>query len=104
MLTMSKIQRIILWCASAIGLFGINGLFLYATFFHPEQIGEARENLFALAFILEAFVVLPVLCFLIAAARLRSPGWVSFLILSLVGSLAFSIPFSVLLWSRRSNR
>jgi hypothetical protein len=25
-------------------------------------------------------------------------------LLSLAGSLAFSIPFSILLWSRRSNR
>jgi len=97
---LSKSQRIILWSASAIGLFGINGLFLYAAIFHLEQIGEVHTNLFAMAFVLEAFVLLPVLCFLIAAAKLTSPGWKSFLVLSLVGSLAFSIPFGVLRWTR----
>ena len=101
---LSKSQRVMLWCVAAIGLFGINGLFLYAAIFRPEQMGEAQTNLFALAFILEAFVLLPLFCFLVAIAKLKSPGWFVFLVLSLVGSLAFSIPFSILLWSRRYNR
>ena len=35
--------------------------------------------------------------------ELRNPGWVGFLFLSLVGSLAFSVPVSVLLWSRKQD-
>lgn len=93
-------QRILLWVFAAIGLFGINGLFLYGTFFLPEQMQAAYSNVYAVAFMLEALVLLPLFCFLIYAARLKSPGWIGFLILSLVGSLAFSIPFSVLLWTR----
>lgn len=96
-------QRIILWVVSAIGFFGINGLFLYASLFQPEQMTETWTNLFAMAFMLEAVVLLPLFCFLINAAKLKSPGWVGFLVLSLLGSLAFSIPFSVLLWTRGND-
>jgi hypothetical protein len=97
-------QKIILWCASAIGLFGINGIFVYSLLVHPELVREAHRNLYALGFMLEAFVLLPVLCFLISIAKLKSPGWITFLVLSLLGSLAFSIPFSVLLWSRNAKK
>jgi len=92
-----------LWCASAVGLFGINGLFLYAVYFQSEQIQAAFDNLYAMAFIIEAFVLLPLGCFLVSALKLKSPGWLGFLVLSLLGSLAFSIPFSILLWSRKKN-
>lgn len=97
-------QKIVLWCAAGIGLFGINGLFVYSLLVHPEQVKEAQANLYAVSFILEAFLLLPLFCFLIAIAKLRSPGWKTFLVLSLLGSLAFSIPFSVLLWSRNAEK
>jgi len=100
---LSKTQRIVLWCASAIGLLGINGLFLYSVIFRPELMQAAQSNLYSLAFILEAFVLLPLACFLIATAKLKSPGWIGFLLLSLAGSLAFSIPFSILLWNRQGK-
>jgi len=32
---------------------------------------------------------------------LKSPGWIGFLILSILGSLAFSIPFSILMWQKQ---
>jgi hypothetical protein len=100
----TKTQRLILWCASAIGLVGINGLFLWALFFQPEQMNAAYSNLYAMAFIREAFVLLPLGCFLIWALKLKSPGWLGFLFLSLLGSLAFSIPFSILLWSHENKK
>ena len=37
-------QRYILWDATAIGLFRINGLFLFATFFLTEQICQAYNK------------------------------------------------------------
>ena len=52
-------QRYILWDAAAIGLFGINGLFLIATFFRTEQVSQAYNKLYAMTFIIEAFVLLP---------------------------------------------
>lgn len=90
-----------MWIAAAIGLLGINGIFLYSIIFRPELVKEALGNLYAMVFIIEAFILLPLLCFLIAIARLKSPNWLGFLVLSLLGSLAFSIPFSILLWNRK---
>jgi hypothetical protein len=98
-----KIHRIVLWCVSAIGLFGINGVFVYSIIFRPELMEEAMGNLYAMVFIVEAFLLLPMLCFLIAITKLKKPNWIGFLALSLLGSLAFSIPFSVLLWTRDSD-
>ena len=97
---LKKRHRIVLWIVATVGLIGVNGLFLYTVIFRYELVIEALSNLYAMVFIVEAFILLPLLCFLIAVAKLKSPNWLGFLILSLVGSLAFSIPFSILLWTR----
>jgi hypothetical protein len=100
----SKLSRGLLWAVSGIGLFGINGLFLYTILFRPEVVTEAMGNLYALVFMIEAFILLPLLCFLVAVTKFRSPNWFGFLVLSLLGSLAFSIPFSILLWTRQKDK
>ena len=100
-ITLTNSQKIILWCFSIAGLFIVNGLFLYTLFFKVELIGNAQQNLYSLAFILEVILLLPLFCFLIYVAKLKSPGWIGFLILSILGSLAFSIPFSILMWQNR---
>ncbi len=100
---LNKSYRILLRVASGFGLLVINGVFLYCVIFKPELVGEAMGNLYSLVFMLEAFILLPLLCFLISIYKLRSPNWVGFLVLSLLGSLAFSIPFSVLLWTREKD-
>jgi hypothetical protein len=97
-------QKIILWCVAAIGFLGINGLFLYSMAVRPWEMKEIQTNLYALAFMLEAFLWLPLFCYLIALAKLKSPGWKTFLVLSLLGSLAFSIPFSILMWNRNAQK
>ena len=99
-LKLKRLHRIILWVAAIIGLLGINGIFLYTVIFRPELIKEALGNLYAVVFIAEAFFLLPLFCFLIAAAKLKSPNWLGFLVLSLLGSMAFSIPLCILLWTR----
>ncbi len=101
---LTRSQRLALWISSLIGFFGVNGLFLYAVVFTPALSLGVGINPVALAFIIEAFVLLGILCFLIRIYELRNPGWVGFLVLSLVGSLAFSVPVSVLLWSRTQDK
>jgi hypothetical protein len=95
--------RIVLWITSALGLFGVNGVFLYAVLLKPESIKEAFGNIYSMVFMAEAFLLLPLFCFLIYINKLKSPNWFGFLLLSLAGSLAFSIPFSILLWSRNDT-
>src|SRR5262245_60142996 len=97
-------QKIVLWCVAAIGLFGINGLFLYSMAVRPWEMKDIQTNLYALAFMMEAFLLLPLFCYLIAIAKLKSPGWKTFLVISLLGSLAFSIPFSILMWNRNAEK
>jgi hypothetical protein len=100
---LKKRHRFVLWVVAGIGLLGINGVFLYSLIFRPEIVIEALGNLYAMVFIMEAFILLPLLCFLISVAKLKSPGWFGFLILSLLGSMAFSIPLSILLWTREKD-
>ena len=99
----TKQHRALLWIVAAIGLLGINGTFLYSVFFRPELVMEALGNIYAMVFIIEAFILLPLLCFLIGLARLKSPNWLGFLVLSLLGSLAFSIPFSIFRWFKENE-
>lgn len=101
-LNLKRKHRLILIIASLIGLIGINGPFLFAIIFQPELIKDAMSNIYAMVFIVEAFLLLPLFCFLIWIARLKSPNWFFFLLLSLAGSLAFSIPFSILMWTRKN--
>ena len=98
-----KQHRLILLIVASIGLFGINGVFLYSVIYRPELVKEALGNLYALVFILEAFILLPLGCFLISIAKLKSPSWIGFLALSLLGSMAFSIPLSIILWTRNKD-
>jgi hypothetical protein len=104
MMHLTSAQKAILWCLAAIGLFGINGLFLYSIAVRPWEMKNIQTNFYALGFMLEAFLLLPLFCYLIAIAKLKSPGWITFLLLSLLGSLAFSIPFSILMWNRNAEK
>jgi len=100
----NKQLRILLWVVAIIGLFGINGVFIYSLIFSPELVKEAFGNLYAMVFIAEAFILLPLFCFLIGIAKLKSPNWIGFLVISLLGSMAFSIPISIILWTREKEQ
>jgi hypothetical protein len=102
-LSLNRKQKAVLWTAAVIGLFGINGAFLYFIAFRPEIVMNTIGNIFAMVFMVEAIILLALLCYLFAIAKLKSPNWVVFLVLSLLGSLAFSIPFCILLWSREKK-
>lgn len=95
----SRVERAVLWTLAAVGLFGVNGTYLYGLFFVPGPQAAAIENPVALAFMLEAFVLLGLLAYLLAkwgVARLGS-GW--FVGLSILGSIVFALP-TVLLRGR----
>lgn len=95
----SRIERTVLWTVAAVGLFGVNGTYLYGLFFVPGAQAAAMENPVALAFMLEAFLLLGLLAYLLAkwgVVRL-GPGW--FVSLSILGSIVFALP-AVLLWGR----
>lgn len=91
----------VLWLLSALGLFGLNGVFLYYAFLRPDVMAAAYQNPVSLVFILEAFVMIAFGAWVIARMGLERPGWLAFVAMSLIGSLAFSVPFFLLLHLRK---
>lgn len=89
-------DRIVLWAVAAAGLV-VNGLFVFTSLARPDVLAEARANPVALAFMIEACVLLAAQAYLLhrwGASRLH---WAWLVVLAIVGSLAFALPV-VLLW------
>lgn len=87
-----------------ISIFGftlINLPFLYYAFIDREVYFQAMNNGMALLFMTEAFLLMFFLAFLIAKMKIKKPGWLFFIIMSILGSLAFSIPFQLYLIARK---
>lgn len=95
--------RLVLYIIAGIGFFGLNGAFLFFALLYPETMTTALENPICLVFILEAFVIMWFFAWLIWTLRLTKPGWVAFVTMSLVGSLAFSVPSFLLLHLRKRD-
>lgn len=93
--------RPLLWGMAVIGFFGLNGVFLYFYLLHPDVMADALRNPISVVFILEAFLMTAFVAWLISLSDLRRPGWISFIVLSLIGSLAFSVPAWLLLQLRK---
>jgi hypothetical protein len=90
----------------ALAIFGLivpNGVFLYFSFIHATALHEALNNPIALVFMTEAFLLMLLFAWLIRQLGFHSPGWLVFLIMSLVGSLVFSVPAFLYLASRRAR-
>lgn len=85
------------------GLVVPNGLFLYHSLVQPAALLAALSNPVALVFLAEAFLLMLVLAWLIHHLGFRSPGWLAFLIMSLAGSMAFSVPAFLYLVSRKAR-
>lgn len=97
-------SRPVLWFVALVGLVGVNGVFLWGLFARPDLVDAATANPISLVFVVEAFVLVALGAVLIARAGLRRPGWVAFVILSVAGSLAFSVPAFVLWHLRKADR
>lgn len=90
-------ERRWLWAVAALGFLGVNGTFLYGFFFVPGATAEALTNPVSLAFLVEATILLVLLAYLLGKWGVSRLGWIWFVLLSLVGSIAFALP-AVLLW------
>jgi hypothetical protein len=101
--TYSQRERFWLWALAVTGFLVVNGAFLYGLLFQPEAMAIAMRNPISVAFMIEALLLLGAFTYLLprwGVSRLSS-AW--FVILSLVGSMAFALPV-VLLWGRRRRR
>lgn len=86
------------------GLVVPNGVFVYYALMSPDVVIAALKNPIAAVFIAEAFLLLGLGAWLIRRARITFLGWKSFVVISLLGSLAFSVPLFLLLASRAAGR
>ena len=92
-----------LWALALLGLLGLNGAFLYGVFVRPDLIGPALTNPIAVAFIAEAVVMTAFGAWALWRLGVRAPGPVAFVVLSLIGGLAFSVPLFIVLHLRKSG-
>jgi hypothetical protein len=94
----------LLWTLALAGLLGINTAFLYGAVLRPEHVAPALTNPIALAFVVEALVLTAFGAWVVWLLGFRRPGPVTFVVLSLVGSLAFSVPLLILMHLRKRVR
>ncbi len=90
-----------------LALFGLiipNGFFLYYSLVAPASLHAALTNPIALVFITEAVLLMFLFAWLIHRWGIRSPGWLAFIIMSVVGSMVFSVPAFLNLASRNSRQ
>ncbi len=96
--------RPLLWGISVVGFVGINGVFLYYALFHPVTMVGALHNPVSAAFIVEALFMTAVFAWIVWVTGTEKPGWLTFIVLSVGGSLAFSVPAFLLLHLRKNDR
>lgn len=95
--------RPLLWGMSVVGFFGINGVFLYYVLSQPASMVGALQNPISAAFIIEALFMTAVSAWIVWLTGAEKPGYLSFVVLSIVGSLAFSVPAFLLLHLRKTD-
>jgi hypothetical protein len=91
-------ERLLLWSLGVVGLVLINGAFLYGLS-RPGVLQQALGNPVALAFMVETTLLMGALAYLLSRWRVSRLSWPWFVLLSLLGSMAFALPI-VLLWPR----
>ena len=103
MKSFSAIEERVLFTLAIFGFLVPNGIFVYLLWSDVNAVRASFSNPIAMVLWLEAFVLLALFCWLISRFGNPKPGWVVFLLLSIVGSLACSVPAFLWLWSRRQH-
>ena len=75
------------------GLLGPNAVFCYYFLTEPDVVDAALANPVSLVFIGEAFLLMFLFAWLLRRMKAAPVGGVSFIVMSLLGSMAFSVPF-----------
>jgi hypothetical protein len=86
-------QRWLLFAVALLGLVVPNNMFLYASLHNANGCGGVTHNLLASSFMIDAFLAMGVLAYLFAVRPLGPIRWYWFILLSLLGGMAFSLPF-----------
>src|SRR5262245_1381938 len=95
----SPAERVWLWALAIVGFVFVNGAFIYGVVAVPGALRGALSNPIALAFLVEALLILVALAYLLGKWHVARRSWRWFLLLALIGSMAFALPV-VLLWGK----
>lgn len=99
----SILQERMLAILATFGFLVPNGIFVYASM-QADVLRVALSNPIALMFIIEALFLMALFAWLIHRSGNKYPGWQAFIILSVLGSMAFSVPAYLYLASRRARK
>ena len=89
-------ERAALLFIAILGAVGLNGVFLVVLLGRPDLWRAALADPIAWVLMIEALLVTGVFGWWLARKRRRRPGGLWFVVLSLLGGLAFSLPFVIL--------
>ncbi len=95
-------EKVALIALGVVGLMGINAVFAWAFVFNQQAMWDAVANPVSAVFVAEAFLVMGFLAYFLRKWGVARLGWGWFIVLSLLGSMAFAIPV-VLLWPKRKQ-
>lgn len=98
----SNAEKILLALA-VFGFIGPNGCFVYFALTDFGRVMGALRNPVSLVFIAEAFALMVLMAWLLHHWGWRRPTWGGFIVLSLLGSLLFSVPLCLYLASRAAR-
>lgn len=83
----------VLLMIALVGFVVPNSFILYWLFYEFDGIGGIWDNRLALGFIIDIFLTMVMLGYYFARKPIGEVKWVWFVLLSLIGGLAFSLPF-----------
>lgn len=86
-------HRAVLLSIAAFGLIVPNGMFLYYVFAQFSSLADVTGNLLALGFIIDAFMAMGLVALWFARNPIGRYSWKTFVLLSVIGGLGFSLPF-----------
>ena len=94
----------ILLALAILGFLVPNGIFVYFLLFDFSVVSAAHSNPVSAAFIGEAIFLMLLFAWFFSRQERSPQSWWLFLILTLIGSLAFSVPFYLFLYSRSERK
>ena len=95
-------EKVALIALGVVGIVALNTVFVYALVFQPDLVVQAHTNPVSAVFIAEAFLLMVFFAYFLRKWGVARLGWGWFVVLSLLGSMAFAIPV-VLLWRKRNR-
>jgi hypothetical protein len=99
---LSRGERLALTVLAVIGGVGLNGVFLYVVFARRDLLERALGDPIAWALMVEALLVTGLLAWAFVRLLGSRLAWGWFVVLSLAGGLAFSIPVALLVTDRKA--